>query len=374
MENNKIKTLSDYKNEIHSCSKCGLCQAVCPLFKTTGNECTVSRGQFIMLDGVVKGKLKLNRTINKYLDLCLKCNKCSEFCPSEIDVVDILLEAKHEYFKNSFEGKIYAFFESKLIFNTALNLIRFLLKLVTFNLFRKKSKKLMLKAVYFGGCSSALKPGENNYITSVLNKAGTEVLPIDFNCCGMPFLTTGNKERFIEQAEENISKIPDNCDMIITDCASCEWSWKQYEKYIDDKFVKKLKRLKIKNLYDIIAENNIKFESKKELTLTYHKPCHTNEKSANNIINIIKSIKNTIYKELEGMDECCGFSSYEHPWTLKGTKQVRKWKGKHIKHTLSDYVITNCAGCEIALKLMQLKSKTKPKQLISFLKDNCKIK
>ena len=375
MDSNKPKSLSDYKEEIHKCSKCGLCQAVCPLFQTTGNECSVSRGQFIMLDGVVKGKLKLNKNINKYLDLCLKCNKCSEFCPSEINVVDILLSAKHEYFKNSIQGKIYSFLESKPIFNTTLTTIKILSNIFSLNIIKKKQKKYPLKAIYFGGCISALKPKVNNYVINLLNKIGIEVLPIDFNCCGMPFLTTGNKERFIEQAIENIKKLPENCDMIITDCASCEWSWQQYSKYVEDTdLINKLEKIKIKDLYDLICENDLKFESKKELKITYHKPCHTKKDTCDKILNIIKNIQNTTYTEMEGYDNCCGFASYEHPQTLSGTKQVRKRKQKSITHTKSDFVITNCVGCLTALKLMEHKTKTKPRRLISFLKDNCKIK
>ena len=30
--------LAGYKEEIHSCSKCGLCQSVCPIYKITGND------------------------------------------------------------------------------------------------------------------------------------------------------------------------------------------------------------------------------------------------------------------------------------------------------------------------------------------------
>ncbi len=375
MDNKNRKSLSDYKEEIHKCSKCGLCQAVCPLFQTTGNECSVSRGQFIMLDGVVKGKLDLNKNINKYLDLCLKCNKCSEFCPSEIDVVEILLSAKHEYFKNSIQGKIYGFLESKPVFNTALTTIRILSDVLSFNFIKKKQKKYPIKAIYFGGCISALKPKINNYVINLLNKIGIEVLPLKLNCCGMPFLTTGNKERFIEQAIENIKKIPENCDIIITDCASCEWSWNQYSKYVDDTEVtNKLSKVKIKDLYDLIAENNLNFESKKELKITYHKPCHTKASTCDNILKIIKNIKNTTYAEMEEYDNCCGFAGYEHPLTLTKTKPVRKRKEKSITHTKSDFVITNCVGCLTALKLMEFKTKTKARRLISFLKDNCKIR
>ena len=74
-----MKSFFDFKEEIHKCSKCGLCQAECPVYKVTGNDCTVSRGQFVMLNGVIKGDLKISEKINSYLDLCLKCGKCCTY-------------------------------------------------------------------------------------------------------------------------------------------------------------------------------------------------------------------------------------------------------------------------------------------------------
>ena len=58
-----MKKLDEYKEIIHKCSKCGLCQSVCPAYQTTGNECAVSRGQFIMLRGVINGDLKMNKNM-----------------------------------------------------------------------------------------------------------------------------------------------------------------------------------------------------------------------------------------------------------------------------------------------------------------------
>ena len=61
-----MKKLVDYKKDIAKCSKCGLCQSVCPVFKETGNECAVSKGKFVMLDGVLKGDLKLNKNMGNF--------------------------------------------------------------------------------------------------------------------------------------------------------------------------------------------------------------------------------------------------------------------------------------------------------------------
>ena len=116
-----MKKLEDFADEINKCSKCGMCQAACPLYKLTGNDCAVSRGKFVMLDGVLKGDLKLNKNIEKYLDMCLKCGKCKDFCPSDIDVCEILNTAKYECTKETLHGKIIKFLQSRLVFG---NLIK----------------------------------------------------------------------------------------------------------------------------------------------------------------------------------------------------------------------------------------------------------
>ena len=97
-----MKQLVDFKENIHKCSKCGICQGECPIYQVTGNDCAVSRGMFVMLRGCLNGELKLNKNINRYLELCLKCSACSKFCPSGVDAVDIIIAAKQEYFKKNF--------------------------------------------------------------------------------------------------------------------------------------------------------------------------------------------------------------------------------------------------------------------------------
>lgn len=368
MENYKPKTLSDFKEEIHKCSKCGICQSACPIYKATGNECSVSRGLFIMLNGVLKGDLKLNKNINKYLDLCLKCNKCKDVCPSEINPLDIILCAKNEYYKKSFIGKIYSILESKLVYNTGINLIGKVLRL--FNK-KVKSESFDKKAIYFGGCISKLDPKTNDFAIKLLNRMKIEVLDIDFNCCGIPFLTTGNIERFQEQAIENILKLPDNSDYFITDCASCAWAWKEYIKYVEDEKLKeKLENINFKSIYELLLESDIKISAKNKHSITYHKPCH--EKDDGNILSILKSIKNVEFKEMEGYDECCGFPSYECPNTLSATKRIRLNKKNYMNKTGADIITTSCVGCSLALKM--LSPKTTIKRIITFLNDFCEIK
>ena len=367
MEEKNIKTISDFKEEIHRCSKCGICQSACPLYKVTGNECTVSRGQFIMLNGIIKGDLKLNKNINRYLDMCLKCNKCTQYCPSEINALDIILTAKHEYFKNSLEGKIYGFLESKYVFGFFLKSIE---KLCTIFTPKYKSKTYSKKAVYFGGCINKLHPEVNNYAKKLLNEMEIEVIDKSFDCCGMPFLTTGNIERFIEVAIKNTSLLPGNIEYIITDCASCNWAWREYTKYIDNENLKqKLENIKIISIYDLISQSAVKFRAKKTLSVTYHKPCHEKGEEA---FNILKSIENIEYTEMDGYDECCGFGGFEHPYVIKDLKPIYKKKSDNVKKASADVVLTSCVGCLMSISTITGFRK-KTRRLITFLKDYCNI-
>ena len=182
-----MKNLAEYKENIHSCSKCGLCQAVCPIYKITGNDCSVSRGQFIMLRGLLKGDLKMSAKLNRYLDLCLKCGACSKFCPSGIDVVDIIVSAKAEYFKKHPFEKVISFIQKYFIFGFGVKCLGIFTKNI-------KSKKFEKKVLYFGGCSGKIKG--NRSVVQLLNECNIEVITPDFNCCGIPFIVRGDIDNF----------------------------------------------------------------------------------------------------------------------------------------------------------------------------------
>jgi len=368
-----MKNLKDYKEIIHNCSKCGLCQGVCPVYLETGNECTVSRGQFIMLQGVIKGDLKINKNVNKYLDLCLKCGKCSSFCPSEIDIVEIILSAKAEYFKTSLEGKILSFLQSKLVFNTFLNSAEIFFKAVNpkFWFKKKQPQTITKKAIYFGGCANKIQPEIETSVQEILNKMDIKVLDTKFDCCGLPFLTSGNLERFVEQAGVNVEKILNlDFDYFITDCASCAWAWKEYIKYTEDEKLKeKLQKIEFKNIYELIAESDLEFEATKPTKVTFHKPCH--EDNIDYLSKILAKCKNVEYTELIGMDDCCGLSCISKPETYPVSSKFFSRKKENIEKSKADYVLTTCVGCVLTLNLITLFRK-KIIRLITFLAQGLK--
>lgn len=381
-----MKKLEDFKEEINKCSKCGLCQSVCPIYKLTGNDCAVSRGKFVMLDGVLKGDLKLNRNINKYLDLCLKCDKCSNFCPSSIDVCKILETAKYNYEKNTLWGKFIFFLESKYVFGNLLKLFKTLINPHPLRegkqLFASEASNRdvgaeanKLKLLYFKGCVNNIFPQTDKFLHKLFDNSDVEIIEKDFDCCGLPFLSSGNLERFEEVKKHNLKLMNCDFDYILTDCASCESTLKGYfqptrndvgqeSPTCDLSLRANEKSVTIPSfisLGELIANQNIKFKFEKPIKVTFHKPCHLENDDF--WLKIIENCENVEYVKMKDYDECCGFSGEFAIKNHKISMQISKQKAQNAINTGADYVITTCPACVLGLKQGMLGIKKSPKVL-----------
>lgn len=352
-----MKNLRDYENDIVKCSKCALCQSVCPVFKLTKNECAVSKGKFVMLDGVIKGKLKLSKTINKYLDMCSKCGKCKEFCPSGIDIVKIFNCAKYDYAKNNLFSKIIFALQSEFLFDNLLNLFQSFNKLFLLKYSNNNKSYSVQNALYFKGCSNKVFPRNEVALKKIFNQLRINLKDENFTCCGVPFLSSGNLERY-ERAKNTNLRIIQNRehDFIITDCASCEDSLKDYDENIN-----------VVNIVEFLIKQDKKFVFKKPLRVTFHKPCHM--KNYENIKKLFGMCENIEYIEMKDYDECCGFSGEFALNNPKIAKQLMKTKAENALSTGADVILTMCPACVIGLNtgLLLNRKKAKVMNIVEFI-------
>lgn len=345
-----MKKLEDFADDINKCSKCGLCQSVCPVYKITGNDCAVSRGKFVMLDGVLKGDLKLSKNIEKYLDMCLKCGKCKDFCPSNIDVCEIFNTAKHECAKHTFSGKLEKFLQSRLVFGNVIGVLKNLALKEKFN--RAGSVKLL----YFKGCVNDVFPKTENALKKIFSGLDVEIIEKDFECCGLPFLSSGNMERYEEVKRRNLKLMECDYDYILTDCASCESTLRSYgcEKLI--------------NAAEFLAGQDVKFVFKKPVKVTFHKPCHLENDAF--LIPLLNKCESVEYVEMKDYDECCGFAGAFAVKNPKLSRKISKQKAENAIATGADYVLTSCPACVLGLKqgfFLLRKQSVKIMNILEFL-------
>ena len=212
---------------------------------------------------------------------------------------------------------------------------------------RKKTQNTNLKLLYFKGCVNNIYPQADKFLHKLFDNSNIEIIEKDFDCCGLPFLSSGNLERFEEVKKHNLALMDCDFDYILTDCASCESTLKKYAKA---KFI---------NLGELIAQQNIKFKFEKPIKVTFHKPCHL----ANDDfwLKIIENSENVEYVKMKDYDECCGLAGEFAIKNHKISQELSKQKAQKAIATGADYIVTTCPACVIGLKLGLLGVKKSPK-------------
>lgn len=309
----------EVKQNILKCSRCGLCQGVCPVFEEIKDEKTTARGKLMQIWGLKKGDLKLNSKILKNFDLCLNCDKCKLNCPSGVDTTGVFNKEK----KLNLLGR---FLNSVFVFNLKLSALSFFSFFKKTPIYEKKSDIL-----YFEGCI-AKKLKKEFKLQGVKLKNG------NFECCALPYLTKGREDIYKKIVKYN-EKIIEDAQMVVFDCATCYSAVKNYP------FKNPKNKEKLVFYTDFYKQ--IEFVAKKNYKITYHMPCHLKSSGVKleEIENILKSIKNINYKQMEKADSCCGFGGdffIRHP---KIAYTISMKKAKNIINTNTDFVLTSCPTC-----------------------------
>ena len=88
------RLMRQLEDQLVVCMRCGMCQAVCPVFAQTGREADVARGKLVLLDGLLQEMLNDPEAVRQRLQRCLLCGSCAANCPSGVNVLDIFLKAR----------------------------------------------------------------------------------------------------------------------------------------------------------------------------------------------------------------------------------------------------------------------------------------
>jgi len=362
-----MKDFLDYKDEIYTCSRCGLCQSVCPVYEITKKETTVSRGFFSLLNGIIKGHLKFNKKIRKNIDTCLTCNKCKNYCPSGIDAEKIIISAKiasyayAPFWKKLVLSGLYSKNFLKLASLSKLYLIfpilnfskigKILYEFLKPNIKYKKQNPIKtsnLNVAFFSGCI-------NNYFNSssldamkmICEQNGINYTMPDFDCCTMPAYNIGDIDSFKKFAKKNLAKIPNNVDYIIFDCATCKKAFAIYIEVLDgeEKEQKKAQAVwdKCKHINEFLLEQNIDLPQLNSKAF-YHTPCHLDCEDAT-----LELMQKMNIEVAPSEKRCCGSAGLFLIENIKISNALAKKKAYDINITAANAIFTDCPLCRLGL-------------------------
>ena len=256
--------LHELDDQMVACMRCGMCQAVCPVFAESMNEGDVARGKIALLENLSHEMIKDPGGVQEKLNRCLLCGSCAFNCPSGVKVLDIFLKAR--VIVNSYMGLSpikKAIFKGLLtkpaLFNSLLDVASRFQSLFTkpaseiigsscarinapvvgdrhfMPLAKTPLRKLEpsrstppgkggYRVAFFPGCVvDKIYPQVGQAVLKALDHHGIGVyMPAGQACCGIPALASGDKESFDKLVMANLELFEkESFDYLLTPCATC---------------------------------------------------------------------------------------------------------------------------------------------------------
>ncbi|MGD0622605.1 MAG: (Fe-S)-binding protein [Thermacetogeniaceae bacterium] len=385
-----LATTSDF---LKQCSRCGGCQAVCPLYAETLAEPYVARGKIFLIKNYLDGKIELSPKMKEIMSLCLLCKACVENCPNQVPVDRLVLAARREIArergisfvkKNVFQhllqnngnlslaarmGYLYQHsgVQSVVRKSGLLELIspdlakkERLLPRVARRPFRSQAPKLItcsrpkIRVAYYTGClTNYVYPGTGLAVLDVLGRNGAEVVIPDQWCCGIPALASGDEASAVALAGRNIETFQmAGVDAIITDCASCGSMLHDYADLIETSEARSFAD-KVMD-FSRFLDDAIDFQpgdTEVPLAATYHDPCHLRRGQGVYTAprKLIRAVPGLEFKEMNEADRCCGAAGSFNLTYYDLSTRIGKRKAENIRKTGAGLVVTGCPSCIMQL-------------------------
>ena len=271
-----VRRMKKLEQQVARCSRCGICQSVCPLYNVTQNESDVARGKLMLIDGLMRSFFDDPEGVWQRLDRCLLCGSCAANCPRHVNGVEIFLNArvviagyrrmplvKKIIFRNillnpdffdrvmSFTAKWQGLFFRKTNFKLNASCAAMVslpfsdrkmlplapvpfhkisqgllseLKASPEPALEKSNKTNGINVAFFVGCLlDKVFPKVAADILRILHFHGVQViLPPSQGCCGIPALASGDDRTFNRLVTDNLNHFnPSDYDYLVTGCATC---------------------------------------------------------------------------------------------------------------------------------------------------------
>jgi len=403
---NLLRMLGELDDQLVTCMRCGMCQAVCPIYAQTGREFDVARGKLALLDGLAHEMVKDPKGVQDKVSQCLLCGSCAANCPSGVKALDIFLKArtilagymglpplkklifrgmltKPGLFNNllSFASKFQGLFTSPVNDIIGSSCSRFLepvlgdrhLMLLAKTPLHKavpsldtKPGKSGLKVAFFPGCmADKIFPRIAHASLKVLAHHGVGVfMPEGQACCGIPALSSGDLQSYEKLVRINLEAFAKGgFDYLVTPCATCTSTMKKVWPVMA-KGMTEAEQQAIAALSAKVMDVNAFVADKLGLAapepdadavaVTVHDPCHLKKSLGVSVQPRTVLSMNPHYKltEMAACDACCGCGGSFTLTHADLSAQIGQQKRDNIKNSGAQVVATGCPACMMQISDM----------------------
>ena len=326
-----------YRQQILQCSRCGYCQAVCPVFGATLRPAFNARGKMLLLKEIMDGKTELNDELIDTLFQCTTCAACYQNCPSGVNVPEIIKQARKDMVNI---GSCHPAF-------TGMNEV---LKKHT-NIYAEdepedfdRQRNQQAECVFFAGCVGQYREDEaTEAVLDLLDRLEVNYTMVDEVCCSGVLEDVGHAIN-TDLATKNVEAImATGARTLITGCPYCYRTFKNKEPYAP----LRENNIKIVHISQFLKDYDLGVST--DLKVTYHDPCDLGRHCG-----IYEEPRDTIRKIAPNFVEmphhhatslCCGSGGGARGAYAKNSLSMAKRRLGEALELEVDLLVTECNSC-----------------------------
>jgi glycolate oxidase iron-sulfur subunit len=387
-------SLAEANKILRSCVHCGFCTATCPTYQVLGDELDSPRGRIYLIKEMLETGRPADAKTVKHIDRCLSCLACTTTCPSGVDYMHLIDQAR-AYIEKTYKRPLsdralrwllaaviphptrfrLALFAAKLGRPFARFIpdarLRAMLAMAPKTIppisrnddpqsFAPTAPKRMRVALMTGCAQKALNTDINDATIRLLRRLGCEVVvPKGMGCCGALTHHMGREAESHASARTNIAafmteKAGEGLDAIVINTSGCGTTVKDYGHMIGSADAAAVSALTMDISELLLKLDFPKAQAAQNLRVAYHAACSLQH--GQQIKTAPKDLlKRAGFTVLEPADShlCCGSAGTYNLLQPEISAQLKARKVQTLEAKTPDIIAAGNIGC-----MMQIGSGT----------------
>ncbi len=378
--------LAEANKILRTCVHCGFCTATCPTYQVLGDENDSPRGRIYLIKDMLENGRPADAKTVKHIDRCLSCLACTTTCPSGVDYMHLVDQAR-AYIETTYrrplgERVLRGLLARVIPYPTRFRLALFAARLarpiagwlpdkrlramvamapdrlppVSRNddaqVFAAQGPVRMRVALQTGCAQKALDTDINDATIRLLTRLGCEVvIPQGVGCCGALVHHMGREAEAKGFANANIRAFTavDGLEAVVINTSGCGTTVKDYGHMLGTDDAKRVAGLAV-DVTEILSRLGLPKGAAKGLRVAYHAACSLQH--GQKIVSAPKDLLRQVgFEVVEPRDShlCCGSAGTYNLMQPEISGQLRDRKVSTLEAKAPQVIAAGNLGCMLQI-------------------------